>query len=122
MNDSKPFDENLAKISSFNMGCTIRDNLEFKKFENHDNIMKICKDIDVLLRKDMTEEDKNNHRAYSLATWEDFPGWHPGVKTVVFQNLSRKFFFLRCLRGFGIDGGIKSDFLERVKYLREQYK
>ena len=60
--------------------------------------------------------------AYSLGTWEQFPGEDITIPAVIIQNLSRKFLLFRCLKKYGVNGGKKESYISYANFVRTLYK
>lgn len=137
--DGKSFEYNLDKMNSFNTGLPlpeatgmdfVRNALEGsgKSEEDLKRIMECLLEVGDWCdrRKTMGVEEQIKlgfECGYSLGTWEQFPGDNAGVKSVVFQNLARKFWYCCCcLRSRGVNGGPNKEFREFADQVRGFFK
>ena len=110
------------QYSAFNTGCSLRPNLNFEpKFQDCDKILAICEELEKMLGGNKPSEIESDI-AYSLGTWEQFPGEDITIPAVIIQNLSRKFLLFRCLKKYGVNGGKKESFISYANFVRTLYK
>ena len=121
--EKKDFQFNFDKWNPFNTGTSLREGLSFDtKWPNQEEHLKIAKELDEKFGGNGGSTVQQHKPAYSLSTWEEFPGEDVSIPKVVMQNLSRKFLLFRCLKSFGVNGGPKKHFRDYAEFIRSLYR